>query len=609
MSAKEQIQTNCRGSAESAGQKTTVSVNQGNIELAQDRFTLSRLDYFLALVVAALAGLYLFPYLGTSVIWDDMLYLNLSQHTTQEVRYLNRYGHIYILKLFLAITGDVITGGKICWCFMYSATCVLVYWCAKLLAGKKGVMIGLIALLFFCAEPILIKYVGCILAEFTIMFLSMLGIFVYLVFIFGKHKHRHLFIMILGLIFFWAVKSKESSICMGILFLGLGKNEQGIWNISRFAKDMGRVCLGMIIGFLLLAVLDQIFLKDALFSVRPSNIEQLFEFNLKERNRFNLTSSWYAILCLSPSLTAFLLYLLVGFSLPLSSNLSRHKIVMWLIPLVLMVFMIIITMKGSLRSRPRYYIIPAIPVISIWAAQFFRFDLNGHLFLKKNNRTIYRGVASAALVLLAFIAVLAIMRYIASPIKNTGWESWDQFYTCIILPMSTTVLLISAIIMRRRGLMALFLALVCLFLVVYQPLVNNLTLLRDRVAAKRSELRFEPYRVFADELKFNKNMKILISKDIHKRSWMLGREVESQCWLFNVFFNQKFDYDQFVDGSWEDILKGDYTYGFLTGRDLKGISQKYDIEHLLKNYKLKTDKKAVYRTSSGTMQLVLLKQR
>ena len=154
MSAKEQIQTNCRGSAESAGQKTTVSVNQGNIELAQDRFTLSRLDYFLALVVAALAGLYLFPYLGTSVIWDDMLYLNLSQHTTQEVRYLNRYGHIYILKLFLAITGDVITGGKICWCFMYSATCVLVYWCAKLLAGKKGVMIGLIAILFFCAEPI-----------------------------------------------------------------------------------------------------------------------------------------------------------------------------------------------------------------------------------------------------------------------------------------------------------------------------------------------------------------------------------------------------------------------------------------------------------------------
>jgi hypothetical protein len=134
-------------------------------------------------------------------------------------------------------------------------------------------------------------------------------------------------------------------------------------------------------------------------------------------------------------------------------------------------------------------------------------------------------------------------------------------------------------------------------------------LLRDRVVAKRSELRFEPYRVFSDELTFDKNVKILVSKDIHKRSWMLGRTDRSQCWLFNVFFNQKFDYDQFVDGSWEDILKGDYTYGFLTGRDWKGISQKYDIGHLSKNYKLKTDRKAVYRTRSDTMQLVLLKKR
>ena len=282
---------------------------------------------------------------------------------------------------------------------------------------------------------------------------------------------------------------------------------------------------------------------------------------------------------------------------------------MWLLPLVLMVFMITITIKGQARSRPRYYILPALPVISIWAAQFFRFDINDNLFLKKYNRPIYRGAAVTALVLLAFIVVLAIMRYIAGPIQNAGWESWDQFYVCIILPLSTTVLLIFAIIMRRRGLMALFLALSCLFLVVYQPLVNNLTLLRDRVVAKRSELRFEPYRVFGDELTFNKNVKILVSKDIHKRSWMLGREVRSQCWLFNVFFNQKFDYDQFVDGSWEDILKGDYTYSFLTGRDWKGISRKYDVEHLLKNYKLKTDKKAVYRTRSGTMQLVLLKKR
>jgi len=72
---------------------------------------------------------------------------------------------------------------------------------------------------------------------------------------------------------------------------------------------------------------------------------------------------------------------------------------------------------------------------------------------------------------------------------------------------------------------------------------------------------------------------------------MLGRGNESHCWLFNVFFNQKFDYEQFIDGNWDDILKADYTYAFLSWRDWDGISQKYNVKHLLRDYVLKVNKK------------------
>lgn len=123
--------------------------------------------------------------------------------------------------------------------------------------------------------------------------------------------------------------------------------------------------------------------------------------------------------------------------------------------------------------------------------------------------------------------------------------------------------------------------------------------MKQRVVAKKSEWRFEPYRVFADELRFGEDVKILVSKDIHERSWMLGRPGGANCCMFNVFFNQKFTYEQFIDGEVEDILKGDYTYAFLTWRDWKEISEKHDVEHLLKDYIQKSDNKT---------QIILLKK-
>ena len=70
--------------------------------------------------------------------------------------------------------------------------------------------------------------------------------------------------------------------------------------------------------------------------------------------------------------------------------------------------------------------------------------------------------------------------------------------------------------------------------------------------------------------------------------------------MFNVFFNQHFDIRRFVDGTWEDILKADYTYGFITFSDWNGLSQKHDVEQLKNKYAFKADK---------TIQVMLLKKR
>ena len=157
-----------------------------------------------------------------------------------------------------------------------------------------------------------------------------------------------------------------------------------------------------------------------------------------------------------------------------------------------------------------------------------------------------------------------------------------------------------AVACRKRGLAAVFVLSLCLFFVVYLPLGNNLTALKQKLVANRSKMRYEPYRVFADEFRFDKDVKILVSKDIHRRWGMLGRRQDAQCWIFNVYFNQKFEYDQFIDGTWEDILKGDYTYALLSGWDWNGIRKQHNVDYLLSRYDRKVDQRT---------QLVLLKRR
>ncbi len=586
----------------SAEQKTVVPAVEAEVELEQRRSALTRLDYVAAPVIAYFAAVWAFFYTGTSIGWDDLLYKALSQYTTRQTWIMSRYGHIYLQKIFFWLASDSLTGTRLYWCFLFFSTCVLLYWCAKMLAGKRGYIIGAVAVLLFCSQHVFVRYWGGTEVDFTVMFLFTLGTFVYLGFLGASPKRRHIVLMILGLIFFWAVKSKESGICMAVLFLGLGEEEGRGRNIRRFARDIGWVCAVVLIGSVLLMTLDQVFIGDFWFSVRPSTIRGLFGYNIGEWEHDKLDNSWYALLSSGPVLTAFLLYLLFGWKPVGRDNLSRDEMVVWLIPLAVLFFLTSITILVIAHSISRY-LMPAVPVICMWAAQFFRVSIAGSGSERGGSKTaelVPKLVISSGLVLFAFIIVSVLMKRTPDWVEDAGWKSLDRFYICVILPLATTGLLMYVVAWRKRGPAAVFVLSLCLFFVVYLPLGNNLTALKQRLVARRSEMRYEPYRVFADELRFDKDVRILVSKDIYDRWGMLGRRQDAHCWIFNVFFNQKFEYDQFIDGTWEDILKGDYTYAFLSWWDWSGIRKEHNVDHLMQNYDVKADKRT---------QIILLKKR
>jgi len=501
---------------------------------------------------------------------------------------------------------DSLGGAKAYWCFLYFSTAVLIYWCAKMLAGKGGTVIGVLAVLLFCSQPLFYEWAGSTDADLTVMFLAMLGTFVYLAFLVNRFgEHRYLAIMALGLIFFWVMKSKETGLCMGILLLGLGEDQKGTWSIRRFIRDIGWVCAGMAIGSLVLMFLDMVFLKDFWFSVRPSSIRGLFKFNVGTWKHDSGTS-WYTILLfgINPMLTAFLLYLLVGWKPVDKDRLSKHERLVWLLPLAFIFFLIAVAIPIRTYAVPstHRYLAPAIAGICVWAAQFFRFKTMDsaseqavevpELFLRK--------LVKPAIVLAAFIIVLVVVQGLPKWTKSAGWESPERLYETAVLPLATTGLLIYSAVLRKRGPTALFVFSLCLFFIVYFPLDLGLRSLGERVVAQHSERRYAPYRVFAGELQVDKNVKMLISKNIYTSTRMLGRDRWSHCWMFNVFFNQKLYYENFINGTEEDILKGDYDYAFLTFDDWKGIGEKPESAKLKQNY--------IARSDMST-QVVFLKKR
>ena len=260
---------------------TAVSIkNSLLVETYGHRSSIFWLEFAAVSVSAFLATVWAFYHVGTSIQWDDLFYMNVSQHTTPQAWIMNRYGHIYLQKIFFFLAGDAIAGTKAFWCFQFFGTAVLVYWCARFLAGKAGYLIGMIAVIFLCSDPIFAKFPGCTFSDFTVMLLVTLMTFVYLNFLPRADKYRHLVVGLLGLIFFWSVKSKESAVCIIVLLFGLGRLYGGAFEFRRFAKDIGWLLAGMFAGSLILMTLDWIFIGDPIFSVRISIIQKLFGYNI-----------------------------------------------------------------------------------------------------------------------------------------------------------------------------------------------------------------------------------------------------------------------------------------------------------------------------------------
>jgi hypothetical protein len=298
-------------------------------------------------------------------------------------------------------------------------------------------------------------------------------------------------------------------------------------------------------------------------------------------------TSWYSYISSLALFGPFLLYIIAGCRLP-EKDPTGKKAFAWLVPLVVLFFLGFI--RGRWHIVPRY-IAPIIPGVCVWAGQFFAFDLKGKKIFARLNIAISKKLIAAVLAVIAFIILLIIMSKVPHCVKTFRVKDAAKFYAVAIMPFAVTLLLVVSVLSKKKAFSAWFFTILAFFMLIYFPLTQGFKSLKNEDVKRASQWRYQPYKTFADQLRFDKDVKILVSKDLHKRSWMLGRDDRSHCWMFNIFFNQEFEYDQFIDAEFDDITAANYTFAFLTFDNWNKLIEKKLAAKLQQKYEIKSDKK------------------
>jgi hypothetical protein len=513
---------------------------------------------------------------GGPVTNDELKYIQASMFDSAEPRLLNRYAHIYIQKLAIWISGDVIGGFQLMWAVLISATSVSIYWSIQVLTKWANPFLGLLGILVFLAQPLVFRFVGVTYVDFTVMSALSISLAIYLnqTQIDVVNRSSALF---LGVLFLIAIKSKEPG-AISILFLA-GLLVQFYEN-KQWVTLLFYWLIGVLISFAFLICADAYFLGDFLFSISKSNVGALVDFNTGDRIRIN--ANWFSILTTSAVFMPFIFYLLSSFS---NKDTKKFEIkIVYLIPIAFIFLITLAMVFGRVRAIPRY-IIPIIPILSVLSIVYLE---NIGAFKKRVFHFTSR--SKWLFVLILIIAIPTIFYFFKDKTTGVMFNGWtpklflyDIFYPTLIM------VLFSVFILFRKESLFRIRATILLFFIGIAPMLlflpNNLL-----YTSIEFDERSEPIKIFMNKLELAESTRILItpSAAFTKRGSFVGA-------LLPLYLKEPFEcvhvqdnypmvckkpedkfYSEPLNSNWKSNIKVDYIIATTSDMDRWKIADEFE---------------------------------
>ena len=527
---------------------------------------LSRLE--LILIAVGFLGLWVGLALvaGGPVHSDEVWYMQAGLNNVKDSFIINRYFHIYLQKLFMILAPTPLVGVKIFWSFLVSLTALLVYLLARLLSGTNNFIHGILAVGLLFYSPLIAKYSGDTIVDISAM--AMVMVVTALYFFSARAGNRSKWLLgALGFAFFLAFKTKETTLPVGVVFLGLGLLDGNRIDLRGFWKNFRFVLAGLAAGVVFFILLNAINLGDPLFGFKSSNVQQLSSSLVSEADKGS--DNWYTSFILPQMALLFLLFIASAFK-----SFGRLKFeykLLWFIPLGLVVLLSLSEARGGLGIRDRY-MLPALPVFCLLAPQFLDFEIP-YSFKEKIKFAIY---------LLAGVLVFYILHQGVVALSIHIGQNYEDFVFIVVYPIILSILLVVIFFFNRYSTRTVLIPLLCILGLTFQPTYQNLkNLFVVRPVEQQFENMYYPLSTFASQIHFTGPMKMYVSTDITPRLGMLSLNVDELLSMFNVYFDansvrRNFVYSKSSQPISADIIRQNFDYVLLTSQDWAQIEANPD---------------------------------
>lgn len=486
------------------------------------------------------------------------------------------------------------------WLFTTALSTALVYVNARMFTRTNTVLHGLFAVWLFLSTQALFVYAGSPLADCTLLLLTMIGITLYQVY-HRLHRHRWPLLIGLGCILFLSTETKELGICLAVLVLGLGFDNDDRFSSRLFAKRIGLTSIGLLIGFLGEAALHAAFIDTPwqwfdsvkktvefvaalprhgvlavilLPFVSPDTVlagvyAQLPDFFTLPSRTVIEYYTWYEALTRQGGVLVLLvLYCLAGVT-GTQAQRTRSDRILWLFPLVTFVTLTIAGVRVTFSGERHF--LSALAVMSVLAAQW------------KPVHRVRSLVHVSGVVALAGGCALLVRAGVLELADRYFLHAIDV-YRGYIYPISIGGLLALFFWVKTWSLRSLFVGFVCVFLVTGYTFLQIPAVLHDITSVGQNRLAM--YRTFQDEIDTTDSMSMFMSLNITLFKYE-GIWWDNYVRLYEAFFDDDGDMSQFTITTALDSV-GSQSYIFLSMEDWYALAPEQR-QHIEATYLVKPD--------------------
>lgn len=552
-------------------------------------YHLSIFDKLFCIIILATGTIFGTRFAIGPVAWDDTLYLHTAMALARDPTILNRYTHIFLLRLGIFLAGgNPFSGAFLAGAFSFSLTAVLVYVNARLISKASQPWHGMIAVLFLLAEPLFLENFGIPLADYTAMLMISLGIFCFLVTL-PRDQPPDALLALNGFVFFLAIKSKEICAVLLILLAALVFIQKQAMQWKIVLRRSIAIFSGVGAGLVCFILLDSLLLKDAWFGLRLSDFQALISFNLDQAINFKRQAGSYFDILTRMGLLAPFCFALIS-AVIMRNRLKQGEWAVWLLVAAILFGLTFGQIKGAYGVSDRYAI-PLLPVLAILAPQFFQFEPCDEVGKPAWIKTIlFLGLLIGASLGVYFFC-LAFFMWVGKP---AGW-SQANFLTSITEPMALCLLLPSIFLLSswKKSSFVVTMLLI-LVLTIPQIQIYRRTLVSG-LPRQASLDRFIPMTIFKNQVTCTTG-KVFVSSRYHDDLDLLSRDQQSSYWMFDLAFDCNSQIVQFdISNTPNQILTTRYQYAFIPKKDFGTLMvDPVQADRLRQMYMIQNDPKQAY---------------